>query len=135
MEGRRPQKIKWTSTMRMTSKTKRTCILLEGTPCWTYSALRYLYIIIRKFSFSSFSILAIYSLIEKLQNLQDKCFYYSKYAKAPKPLGFLPIFFWEIWNDGFTRSLRWIFGLFNIFCINIHRKASRSVVSYKLKYF
>ena len=31
----------WKTTMRTTSKTKRTCTLLEGTQRWIYSALRY----------------------------------------------------------------------------------------------
>ena len=33
--------LRWKTTMRTTSKTKRTCSLLEGTQRWTYSALQY----------------------------------------------------------------------------------------------
>ena len=35
--------LQWKTTMRTTSKTKRTCTLLEGTRRWTYSALRYFF--------------------------------------------------------------------------------------------
>ena len=37
----REDNLRWKTTMRTTSKTKRTCSLLEGTQRWTYSALRY----------------------------------------------------------------------------------------------
>ena len=35
--------LQWKTTLRTTSKTKRTYTLLEGTWRWTYSALRYFF--------------------------------------------------------------------------------------------
>ena len=42
-DGRRPfieDDLQWKTTMRTTSKTKRTCTLMESKLCWTYFALR-----------------------------------------------------------------------------------------------
>merc|ERR1712055_808500 len=59
-DGRQPlmeDDLRWKTTMRTTSKTKRTCTLVEGTRRWTYSALRY-------FLFS-FEVVLFYSSLAK----------------------------------------------------------------------